>query len=1194
MNGSSFLNHTYSIAFEEINPNMRFSFYAMPFTNNFHGIIGYGMMNYLQTKIDLQNNFAIMNRNLFYLNSPSDYLLFEQPLAYVNTISIEQPQFRLNHLNSEEKNLITRTLEKFDDIFYHKGDSLTFTNEIKHHIRTKHEDPIYSKLYRYPQKYKDEVNTQIEDMLKQGIIRHSQSSYSAPIWIIPKRLDASGQSKFRIVTDFRKLNDITTPDKYPIPNIDEIIDKMGGAKYFSTLDLAKGFNQIEVAPADIPKTAFSTSSGHYEWLRMPFGLCNAPATFQRLMNYVLREHIGKICFVYLDDIIIFSTSLQEHIQAIEEIFTSLRKANLKVQLDKSEFLKTETEYLGHIISDKGVRPNPKKTDAIKNYNIPKTQKQIRQFLGICGFYRKFIRDFSAIARPISKYLKKDSKVNIKDPYYVEAFNKLKVLLTSEPILAYPDFEKEFVLTTDASNNAIGAVLSQGGHPICYASRTLNQHEIFYATYERELLAIVWATKYFRPYLYGRRFKIMTDHMPIKFIHNTKIASSRVIRWKIQLSEFDYYIEYIKGKDNHVADALSRPVNVITRAQRKLMTDDHSPPQPIRQDIPSRITRSKTRNDAYESTEMNGIKYSDDNVHTDGQDTSSRIIDNKISDDACNPTAKDSLKHGEEMETHTDGHDILSRNFDIDIIIDACNTANEKGSYKNRAKRAREQTLKNDLSNTKKPKRQMGNTHTINNGKIPQTPCEDIQTLMDITSESEVGQLNPLQTINKDVYEAITPHSNKTGSINNDSVIATCSDNTCHSADEDSSQLIQITERPINVFDNQFYFKRDKEENINTFYRHKKKVTSFITPHFSTEYFTKIIKEHFPSKGAAAVHFEDIRDFNLFQLTYAEIKSPNLPVRIFYATFELKEIKLLSELQEVILNERERSNHRGVDVTHHTLKYKIYWPNLKKEICKVINNCSICNLAKYDRIPLKLPFKETYTPNKCRELYQMDIWQLNTSQYYLTCIDVFSKFAQVYKIEGRTWIDAKRALIKIFNDMGKPIQLKTDLDPGLRSANLSNWLMKEDIQLILTSSKTGISDIERFHGSLNEHIRILKNRTDVDGLDLVETALYYYNTTHHSSIEDVPQRVHLNNINVKDALTRNKEKRLKNANKKRNEVAINPNYLTRPRVRKLDNPKRLINKCNKLDADHYEEERKNKVKCVHYKTNFSRRKHHQDV
>jgi len=297
------------------------------------------------------------------------------------------------------------------------------------------------------------------------------------------------------------------------------LDKLGRAQYFTTIDLAKGYNQILVRESDRKKTAFVTPHGLYEFIRMPFGLKNAPATFQRLMNEILRDHINKKCVVYLDDILIFSTSLKEHIQAINEIFQILEKKNLKIQIDKCNFMKKETEFLGHILTKEGIKPNPNKIAIIEKLLLPRTEKQIKSFLGITGYYRKFIKDYAKVAQPITKYLKKNVKINLKDPTYVEAFEKLKHLISSHPILRYPNFEKKFTLTTDASNYAIGSVLSQDGHPICFASRTLNNHEKNYSATDKEFLAILWSVNYFRPYLYGNKFKILTDHQPIKFLHS---------------------------------------------------------------------------------------------------------------------------------------------------------------------------------------------------------------------------------------------------------------------------------------------------------------------------------------------------------------------------------------------------------------------------------------------------------------------------------------------------------------------------------------------------------------------------------------------------------------------------------------------------------------------------------------------------
>lgn len=293
---------------------------------------------------------------------------------------------------------------------------------------------------------------------------------------------------------------------------------------------------------------------------MPFGLKNAPSTFQRLMNSVLKDYINRICVVYLDDILIFSTSLDEHLLNLGKIFNRLRETKLKIQIDKCSFLQHQTEFLGHILTPQGVKPNPKKVEIIQNLKTPNTQRKIKSFLGMTGFYRKFIKNYAKIAFPMTKFLKKNEKVNINDPNFIVAFQKLKDILINPPILRYPNFNRKFKLITDASNYALGAVLTQDGHPICYASRTLNDHEKNYSTIEKELLAIVWGTQYFRPYLYGVEFDLSTDHQPLKWLqakNNGKDINPRLQRWLVLLMDYNAKIEYIKGKENHIADFLSR-------------------------------------------------------------------------------------------------------------------------------------------------------------------------------------------------------------------------------------------------------------------------------------------------------------------------------------------------------------------------------------------------------------------------------------------------------------------------------------------------------------------------------------------------------------------------------------------------------------------------------------------------------------
>lgn len=476
-------------------------------------------------------------------------------------------KLRLDHMNEEERKCIERLCYEYRDIFHCEELPLTFTSNVKHHIRTKHEDPIYIRPFRQPPAQNEEIQRQVEKLLRNDVIRESHSPWSAPVHLVPKKMDASGERKFRLVVDYRRLNEVTVDDKYPLPNITELFDKLGKSNYFSTLDLASGYHQIEVEESDRPKTAFTTQSGHYEFTRLPFGLKTAPATFQRTMDNVLRGLHGIHCMVYLDDIIVYSSSLQEHIDKLHMVFQRLRETNLKVTLDKSEFLRKEVLYLGHQITKDGLRPNDDKIKSVLDFPLPRTPTEIKSFLGLVGYYRKFIRDFSKITQPLTACLKKKNKVVIS-PEYITAFEKCKELLVNAPLLQFPDFSKPFVLTTDASNVAIGAVLSQGeigsDKPIAYASRTLNDAETRYSTIEKELLAIVWAVKHFRPYLYGRRFVIYTDHRPLTWLKSIKDENTKLTRWKLRLAEFDYDVVYKNGKQNTNADALSRiKLNVLS-------------------------------------------------------------------------------------------------------------------------------------------------------------------------------------------------------------------------------------------------------------------------------------------------------------------------------------------------------------------------------------------------------------------------------------------------------------------------------------------------------------------------------------------------------------------------------------------------------------------------------------------------------
>lgn len=482
---------------------------------------------------------------------------------------------RVDHIESITRESILNLVDKYSDIFVLPGEYLPETQLTAHKIETTDEIPIQTKQYRLPPGDKDIILSQVDEMLKNKIIAHSKSPYNHPVRVVPKKMDASGKKKHRIVVDLRKLNEKTPQDNYPIPNITDIFDQLGRARYFSAFDLASGFHQIGLDKESRHKTAFSTPRGHFEFLRLPFGLRNAPAAFQRMMDFVLRDLIGKGIFVYLDDIIVVGESIEQHNANLAKLFKRLREVGLKLQPDKCEMLAPKLAYLGHLITPQGIQPNPIKLEAVRNFPVPKNRKELKQFLGLAGYYRKFVRNFSKIATPLTRLLRKDQDFVFSEDC-TSAFNRLRdALCSNDVVLRVPDFSKPFILTTDASGYAIGSVLEQlddknQRRPVAYASRTLNDAERNYSTIEKELLAIVWSVKHFRPYLYGRKFKIRTDHQPLTWLMNLKDPSSRLMRWRIKLEEYEYEIEYVKGTSNAVADALSRnPVLIIHRWKKHI-------------------------------------------------------------------------------------------------------------------------------------------------------------------------------------------------------------------------------------------------------------------------------------------------------------------------------------------------------------------------------------------------------------------------------------------------------------------------------------------------------------------------------------------------------------------------------------------------------------------------------------------------
>lgn len=465
--------------------------------------------------------------------------------------------------------LLKRLKQQYAGCFYNKGEPLSATGRVEHHIELIGEKPVFVKPRRYPFAMRNIIKNQLEEMLEEGIIRKSMSPFCSPLWVVPKKPGEDGGKQFRVVVDFRELNKRTVPEKYPLPRLEDMLDRMNGAKWFSVIDLKSGYHQIRMATADVPKTAFSFERGHYEFLRMPFGLRNAPSTFQRLMDEFLEGLDERTVQVYMDDVVVFSKTWDEHIGHLTGLFDRFKKFGLKVSPEKTKLGEREVKFMGHIVSEAGVRPNEERVKAIKEIPVPKNVKEIRTFLGMMGYYRRFISNFADITEPLTAMLKKGERVKVT-PATMESVAKCKTALCSAPVLRFPNFGRPFVITSDASAEALGAVLSQvdeaGDRPVAFASKKLTPAERRYSTIERELLGVVWAVEQFRPYVYGTNFQIRTDHMPLLWVEKLKETSARITKWKERLAAYTFTIHHTKGCDNVVADCLSRNINAVDREQ----------------------------------------------------------------------------------------------------------------------------------------------------------------------------------------------------------------------------------------------------------------------------------------------------------------------------------------------------------------------------------------------------------------------------------------------------------------------------------------------------------------------------------------------------------------------------------------------------------------------------------------------------
>jgi len=460
-----------------------------------------------------------------------------------------------DELDQEERCAIRSLLQKYEDIFSKNEFDIGRTHLVEYHIDTGDHRPIRQPLRRQPLKHLDAIDDNVQEMLKHGIIEPAASPWVSNVVIVAKK-----DGSLRFCVDYRAINSVTYKDSYPLPLIDNCLNAMNGSSWFSTLDLRAGYHNIPVAEKDRDKTAFVTRRGCWRFTVMPFGMTCAPSVFQRLMDLVLCGLSYEFCLVYLDDIVIYSSSFEEHLVRLELVFERLRYARLKLKPSKCSLFQRKVAFLGHTISESGVAMQEEKIEAVKKWPVPKNLHDVRSFIGLCSYYRRFIAGFADIAAPLHALAGKDVKFQWKIEHQL-AFEQLKLKLTSAPVLAMPSNDGHYILDTDASDIGLGAVLSQvqdgEERVIAFASRTLQKPEKNYETTRKELLAVTYGLKQFRQYLLGRPITIRVDHAALTWLRRTAEPLPQLARWLTLIEQYDYTVVHRSGKKHQNADSLSR-------------------------------------------------------------------------------------------------------------------------------------------------------------------------------------------------------------------------------------------------------------------------------------------------------------------------------------------------------------------------------------------------------------------------------------------------------------------------------------------------------------------------------------------------------------------------------------------------------------------------------------------------------------
>lgn len=1044
---------------------------------------------------------------------------------------------RLDHLNSEERKEILDKIYSFSDIFHLEGEKLTCTDAVTHKIPLiSNVPPVNVRQYRLPISQRAEIESQINKMLNDGIIVESKSPYNSPLLVVPKKPDSDGTVRWRVVVDFRKLNDDTIGCSYPLPNITDILDQLGNSKYYSKLDLSNAYHQIKMDPSDQHKTAFSHQYSHYEYSRMPFGLKSAGASFQKLMNTVLTGIQGIKAFVYLDDIVIYSHDLKTHMLKIEEVFLRLRKYNLKLSPSKCDLLRKEISYLGHKITDKGIKPDESLTSVVKNFPIPKSQKDVKSFLGLASYYRRFIDNFSKIAGPMTSLLKKDIVFQWSERCQI-SFDELKSKLINPPILQYPNFSEPFILTTDASGYAIGSVLSQGkigeDLPIAYASRTLNKAEINYSTCEKELLSIVWSVNHFRPYLFGTKFYVQSDNKALIYLKNIKDPNSRLTRFRLKLSEYDFEVAYKPGRLNKCADTLSRMKHeeiVINESKREIYRNylefssrnstDNKNVIDINGDLfdaPKSFSLAHCVSTDLKMEAGIAVKFKEKfgNVEYLKSQNPKLFSICHIKDDNRFILYLVTKNYVSEKPSYEDMFNTLLelRNFCVDkrinkLAIPKIGCGLDKLNFRKVREMVcyifRDTDICIQIYRLEKKKEIIKNC----NVNIIQNNRSDYELFCNYANDRIIMPINNLQEFDEHILESpndsnICIELNENLDLNdNDKQIINklkCF-NSFTNAIVSAGQVCAINTHTRNIKLYLLISERNTQGRIS--YENVFNILSKLKEQLIQDNIVKISI----SKLGDNLKWHKVR--MMFRYLF---KDTNIDVLMYHNKVHVD--NLTEDEKQTIIKEYHvtpTAGHPGINRMYKKLRLKYNWKNLKSDVKRFVKKCEFCQKNKSVNKKVKAPLQITDTPNSAFEKCYFDcVGPLPISEngyrFLLTCQDSLTKYLiaiPLVNIEAATI--ATSFVTDIICKYGLMNTLVTDQGTNFMSDLFKNVCKLFKVTKInCTSYHPESNSVERAHRVLGEYLRNFVDKNKTNWCTLIPFFLFSYNTTPHSTTQFSP-------------------------------------------------------------------------------------------